>query len=323
MNAPRNGRRSAIRQLGAASLAGYLPAVTRAQDSRRQMTLVVPYAAGGGTDLFGRFFAEQLGTQSGSRVIVENRAGASGAIGLQHVAGSPPDGRTLAYTYGNLALLQLHSMKNPPVNILKDLTPVIRTVTTQAFVLVGGNSKWSSLKDLIDDARRNPGKYTYADYGELTMAAIMAATGIQLTRVPYKGGGPAQVDVIAGNVDIVSNAAAQTVPNIRAGKLKALAVTEAPRMPEFPDVPMIREVIPGYKLTSYQGIFAPRDTPAAVLEEIHGQVAAVLAKPEVQREIAARYASPAPMRPAEFRAFMEEDSANVASILRVAGIQPQ
>jgi tripartite-type tricarboxylate transporter receptor subunit TctC len=322
MDAGSSGRRAAIRRVSGLAVAAGFPAV-RAQEARRQTTFVVPYAAGGGTDLFARFFADTLATQSGGRVIVENRAGANGAIGLQHVAGAAPDGRTLAYTYGNLALLQFHSMRNPSVNIMQDLVPVIRTVTTQAFVLVAGGAKWLSLGEFIDDARRNPGKYTYADYGELTIAAIMAATGIQLTRVPYKGGGPAQIDVIAGNVDVVANAAAQTVPNIRAGKLRALAVTEDPRMQEFPGVPVISEVVPGYKLTSYQGIFAPRNTPASVLDEIHGQVAAALAKAEVRREIANRYAFPAPLRPSEFRRFMEADSVNVASILRAAGVQPQ
>lgn len=318
-----SGRRLAMRQVSGLALTAGLPAAARSQESRRQTTFVVPYAAGGGTDLFARFFAETLANQSAGRVIVENRAGASGAIGLQHVAGAPADGRTLAYTYGNLALLQFHSMKNPAVNIMQDLAPVIRTVTTQAFVLVAGGARWSSLREFIDDARRNPGKYTYADYGELTIAAIMAATGVKLTRVPYKGGGPAQIDVIAGNVDIVANAAAQTVPNIRAGKLRALAVTEEPRMQEFPDVPVVREVVPDYRLTSYQGIFAPRNTPASVLEEIHNQVAAAMARPEIQREIANRYAFPAPLRPNEFRTFMEADSINVASILRAAGVQPQ
>ncbi|MGD9943221.1 MAG: Bug family tripartite tricarboxylate transporter substrate binding protein [Burkholderiaceae bacterium] len=316
-------RRSVCKMIGAASLGAALPQAALAQDSRRPTTMVVPYAAGGGTDLFARFFADAIGTQSGARMIVENRAGANGAIGLLHVAAAPPDGRTLAYTYGNLALLQVHSMKNPPVHILRDLTPVIRTVTTQAFVLVSSQSKWTSLAQFIDDARRNPGKYTYADYGELTIAAIMAATGIQLTRVAYKGGGPAQVDVMAGTVDIVANAAAQTMSNIRGGKLRALALTEQPRMQELPDVPTIREVVPKYDLTSYQGIFAPKDTPANVVEEIYERVAGVLKRPEVQREVAARFAVPAPMTPTEFRAFMERDSLNVAAILRAGGIEPR
>lgn len=294
-----------------------------AQSPRRQMTLVVPYPPGGATDIFGRIYAEALGEELGEKVIVENRAGANGGVGLQVVANSPPDGRTLGYAYGNLSIAQELSMKQPPVRISEDLAPVIRTVITQGFIVVAANAPWKDLGEFIEAARRAPGRLTYADYGELTIGALMSTTGIELMRVPYKGGVPGMLDVIAGNVDVIASSAAQALPSLRSGKLKALAVSSETRIAEFPSVPTVRDVVPSFRTLNYQGVFVPRNTPAALIESLYATSVAALKRPEVLRQVADRYAQVSTLNPAEFRAFMQADAVSIAAVLKAVGITPQ
>lgn len=322
----RPARRRWVVSMAAASagLAGALRApVARAQGGRRPLTLVVPYPPGGATDIFGRLYAEALGTEVGEKVIVENRAGANGGVGLQFVANAPPDGRTMAYAYGNLSIAQELSMKQPPVRIMEDLAPVVRTIVTQGFIVTAASSPWKHLGEFIEAARREPGRYSYADYGELTIGSLVSVTNIDLLRVPYKGGVPGMVDVIAGQVHVIASSAAQSLPSIRSGKLRILAISSEERIAEFPTVPTVRELVPGYRTLNYQGVFVPRATPSAIVDALYERSIAALNRPEVLRDVGDRYASISTMRPAEFRAFMAADAAGIAAVLKAAGITPQ
>jgi tripartite-type tricarboxylate transporter receptor subunit TctC len=284
--------------------------------SRRQMSVVVPFTPGGATDIFARMYAEAMGSAS-ERVLVENVPGANGAIGMARVASSPPDGRTLAYTYGNLALVAMHSTRESSFNILRDLTPVIRTVVTQGVIVTGPNSRFRTLPEFIAAAQKEPGKYTYADYGEIAINTLMLTAGIQLTRVPYKGGVPGMIDVMGGNVDIYAGSGAQVLPNILSGKLRALAVSSETKINDLPDVPLVRDFVPAFRALNYQGVFVSRNTPAAIVEEIYQQSLAAINKPDFQRQTTSRHATVSPMSPAEFKSFMETDSTTIAKVLAV------
>lgn len=323
MKDPDHQRRAICAGLAVTPLLAALGSNARAQTSRRAFTLVIPYPPGGATDIFGRFYAEALGAVIGEKIVVENRAGANGAIGLAQVANSLPDGRTLAYTYGNLALAQFHSMKSSPLNVLRDLVPVIRTVVTQGIIVTSPDSPFKDLSEFIAQARRSPGTLTYADYGELTIGALIRAAGIELVRVPYRGGVPGMVDVMGGQVNIIASSAAQVLPNLRAGKLKALAISSEHPIPEFPNVRTVRELLPNYQTLNYQGVFAPKGTPRAIVDELYERSFTALSKPEVRKSFSDRYATVSTMRPDELRAFMEADSANIAAVLKAAGIVPE
>lgn len=309
-----NRRRLLGAGLGAAALLA--SAGKSLAQSRRQMSVIVPYTPGGATDIFARMYAEMMGSAS-ERVLVENVPGANGAIGLSRVANAQPDGRTLAYAYGNLALVAMHSTRESPFNILRDLTPVIRTVVTQGVIVTGPNSQFRTLPEFIAAAQKDPGKYTYADYGEIAINTLMLTAGIQITRVPYKGGVPGMIDVMGGNVDIYAGSAAQVLPNILSGKLRALAVSSETKINQLPDVPLVRDFVPAFRALNYQGVFVPRTTPAAIVEELYQQSLAAINKPEFQRQTTARNATVSPMTPAEFRSFMETDSATIAKVLAV------
>lgn len=294
-----------------------------AQTSRRPFTLVVPYPPGGATDIFGRIYAEALGEELGEKIVVENRAGANGGVGLQHVANAAPDGRTVAYAYGNLSIAQELSMKQPPVRITEDLAPILRTIVTQGFIVAAANAPWKDLGEFIEAARRAPGRFTYADYGELTIGSLVSVAGIELMRVPYKGGMPGMMDVMAGQVDVIASSAAQALPSLRSGKLKALAISSDSGIAEFPGVRTVRDFLPSYKTLNYQGVFVPRSTPPAVIDALHQRSVAAMNRPEVRRQVAERHAAVSVLGPAEFRAFMKEDAASIAVVLKAAGITPQ
>lgn len=294
-----------------------LSAVFSASAQGRFPTVVIPFVPGGATDIFGRLYANALGGEGSEKYIVENRGGAGGAIGLAHVASAVPDGRTVLYTYGNLSIALPLTVKDAP-DILRDFEPVIRTIVTQGLIVTAANSPMRSFADLLKMAKAEPGKVTFGDYGELTLAHLMRAAGIDLMRVPYKGGVPAMVDVISGQVDIYAGSAAQLAPQVKGGKLRVLAVTSEERVLDFPDVPTVREVFPGYRALNYQGVFVRKGTPPAVIDALYKQSLAAITKPHFQQQAAAQYAAVKPMNPAEFKKFMEADAVDIAAAIKLA-----
>lgn len=290
--------------------------------SRRQATMVVPYTPGGSTDVLGRLFAEAFSAQMGEKYILENRPGASGILGSSQVAAAPGDGRTLLYCYGNLLLNQEFMMKDAPLKVLEVLTPVTRTCIIQAVILAAPGFPANNLRELIALAKNNPGKYSYAYYGDLGIASMAAEADVSLLRVPYKGGVPGMVDVAAGTVDIITSSLAQALPLMRSGKLKVLAVYGDERLAEWPNVTTIKEVLPNYRSLDYQVVLAPKSTPADVIAQMAQRADAALANPEFKQSFLDRGAIVAPMQPKELRAFMETDRALIEKIVKVAGITP-
>lgn len=303
--------------VGLAAVPFALSAVGSAFAQGRVPTVVIPFVPGGATDIFGRMYANALGAEGGEKYIVENRGGAGGAIGLSHVAGAAPDGRTVLYTYGNLSIALPFTVKDAP-DILRDFEPVIRTIVTQGLIVTGANSPLRNFADLLKAAKADPGKVTFGDYGELTLAHLMRAASIDLMRVPYKGGVPAMVDVMSGQVDVYAGSAAQLIPQVKGGKLRVLAVTSEERMSDFPDVPTVREVFPAFRALNYQGVFVRKGTPPAFIETLYKQSLAAITKPQFQQQAAAQYAAVKPLNPAEFRKFMESDAGDIAAVIKLA-----
>lgn len=315
------------RQFGMGVAAGAMLAGTGAAwaqtESRRQATMVVPYTPGGSTDVLGRLFTDAFSTQAGEKYILENRPGASGTLGASQVAAAPGDGRTLLYCYGNLLLNQEFMMKDARLKVLDVLTPVTRTCIIQAVILAAPGFPANNLREFIALAKKSPGKHSYAYYGDLGIASMAAEADISLLRVPYKGGVPGMVDVAAGTVDIITSSLAQALPLMRGGKLKVLAVYGDERLPEWPNVTTVKEVLPNYRSLDYQVVMAPRSTPANVLAQLAQRSNAALANPEFRRGFLERGAIVAPMRPEEVRAFMEADRVQIERVVKAAGITPE
>lgn len=289
----------------------------------RQPTMVVPYTPGGSTDILGRLFTEAFSAQAGEKYIVENRPGAGSMLGTAFVSSAPPDGRTLMYTYGNLMLNQEFLMKENRVQPLRDLVPVTRACIIQAVIVASPSFPAANLREFIEMARKAPGKHSYAYYGDLGIAAVAAEAGVQLLRVPYKGGAPGMMDVAAGTVDIITSSLAQAQSMLRAGKLKALAVYGDERLREWPNVPTVKEVLPDFRALDYQVVMAPKGTQGAVLAQLAKSAHAALSGAEIRQAFLDRGAIVAPMSPEETLAFMESDRAQLAKVVKAAKILPE
>ncbi|MDP3138617.1 MAG: tripartite tricarboxylate transporter substrate binding protein [Burkholderiaceae bacterium] len=316
-------RRNFLAGLAAAPLLASQGAAVFAQDSRRAFTMVVPYPPGGSADIFARLFSAALSTQINERIIVENRPGAGGTLGAAHVAAAPPDGRTLLYTLGNLLLNQEFLMKDVRFRAMESLVPVARTCIVQVVIATHANFPANDLREFIAMARRSPGKHSFAYYGDLGIPSMAAEAGINLLRVPYKGGAPGLIDVASGTTDIIASSLTQALPLLRGGRMKLLAVSSDERLAEFPNVPTVKEVVPGYKAIDYQAVYAPKGTPKAVVDQIWQATAKVLASPEFRRSASDRGAIVNPMNPEQLHAFMEQDYANIRATVRASGIQPE
>ena len=315
-------RRNFCMGLAAAPLLATHPELALAQD-KRHFSMVIPYPPGGSTDLLGRIFADGLSGQMGEKIIVENRPGAGGTLGPAQVAAAPADGRTLLYTFGNLLLNQEFMMKELRFRALDLLVPVARTSVVQAVFVASVNFPANDLRELIAMAKRNPGKHTYAYYGDLASAAIAAEAGIDLLRVPYKGGMPGLVDVAGGTVDIIYGSMAMTGPMLGGGKIKALAVTGDQRLSAWPNVPTVKEILPNYRSLDYQVVMAPKATPKPVIDQLWQHMNAVLTNADLRRSFMDKGALVSNLRPDELRAFMEEDRAAIARVVKAAGVQPE
>ena len=312
------GRRRLLAGFAAWPLLQAAPRAARAQTSQRRM--VIPYPPGGSTDLLGRLYADALGNRLGEKFVVENRPGANGTLAAQQLASATPDGRSLLYTFGNLLLNQQYLMKNPGVNPITDMVPVTRTAVIDAAFVAAVDSPYKDLGELIEAARRSPGKLTYAYYGDLAAASVAALANVDLVRVPYKGGLPGMVDVAGGRVDFIYSSIAQAGPMLRSGKLKPLAVAGDQRLADFPNAPTIKEFVPKYRAVDYQVLLAPKGTPRAIVDELYAKSTAALESEDVKRQFLERSSRAAPMRPDELLAFMQEDLAAIGAACKAAGI---
>nr|MCU0814317.1 tripartite tricarboxylate transporter substrate binding protein [Burkholderiaceae bacterium] len=289
--------------------------------------IVVPFAAGGPIDVTARVLAEQVRGSLGN-VIVENRPGGGGNIGVDAVAKAAPDGLTLG-----IATTASHGV-NPwlfaklPYDPAKDFAPITQMLRVPNVVVMNAETaqrlKIATLADLIAYAKANPGKLNYGSggngsAGHLAGEMLKAQAGIFAVHIPYNGGAPAQLALVSGQVDFNIDNLATAAPNIRAGKLKALAVTTAQRAAVMPDVPAVAETLPGFEIDTWWGLIAPAGTPREKVQQLNAAFVAALNSAEVKARFAALMAEPTPTTPEQFAAFMERERAKYERVVKLSG----
>ena len=304
-------------------------AAALAQDyPSRPIRLVVGFAAGGTTDFMARLVADKLRGPLGQPVVVENRTGANGALGAEFVAKSAADGYTLYFTTAGVATVYPH-LKPAPYDTLRDFVGVARVAFNSTMLVVNAATPIRSARDLAALAREQPGKVTIAITGlgsvsHLGAELFQAAAGIRLTEVPYRGAAPAMTDLLGGTLDALFGDGPTVIAQIEADKIRAIAATSHTRSEIFPDVPTFLEQ--GFADTvadQWAGVLAPAGTPAAVVAKLNAAIAAVMREPEVRARLAATGVVPGVNSPAEFAAYLKEENARWARIIREKGIKAE
>ena len=290
----------------------------------RPLHLVVPFAAGGSADVYGRFVAQRLQQALGQSVIVEDRPGGGSIIGTDAVAKSAPDGYTLL-VMSNTHTVNESLIPNKPFVLMRDFVPVAPINEADLVLVTKATLPFKTLRELIQDAKARPGAMSYASSGPGTpyhMAGELfkAMAGIDIVHVPYKGSAGARTDVLGGQLEMMFDAIPTMAEHIRAGQVKALATTGKARSPVLPDVPTMAEAgVPGYEATLWLGLMAPRGTPAAVVDRLNRELAKITADPEVRRAWLAQGTAPMTMGVDEFARYLEGDMAKWARVVKVSG----
>jgi tripartite-type tricarboxylate transporter receptor subunit TctC len=323
MNFP---RRTFLRlAMGAAALPA-VPRIARAQAyPSRPVRIIVGFPAGGATDIQARLMGQWLSDRLGQQFIVENRAGASGNIGTEAVAKAAADGYTL------LQVVTPHAINavlytNLSFDFIRDIAPVICAARLAYVVVVNPSVPATTIPEFIAYAKANPGKINYGSAGSGTPQNIACElfkmmTGLNLVHVPYKGGAPAVTDLIAGHVQVIFAPVSESIQQIKAGRLRALAVTTASRLNVLPDVPTIADFVPGYEASGFAGIGAPRNTPAEIITMLNKELNGGLADSKVQARIVELGGTVLGGSPAEFGAIISEATEKWARVIKFAGIK--
>ena len=297
--------------------------------SDKPVRIVVPFAAGGPTDVIARVLAPKLTASLKRTVIVENRVGATGAIGASFVAKSAPDGDTLLLGTSSIMAANPNLAINLPFDPVADFTPVSLVATIENVLVVHPSVPAKTVKELIAYAKANPGKLTYASSGigstyHLGAELFRSQTGIEWTHVPYKGAAPAIQDVLAGHVQLMFDNTSSAIPNIKAGRVRALGVASLKRYPSLPELPTIAEEgVPGYETTIWLGLFVPAKTPAAIVQKLNREVQEAVNSPEYKERMMALDMQPRVSSSQELADYLKSDLAKWAKVVKEAGIKPE
>lgn len=285
----------------------------------KPVRLIVPYASGGGVDIMGRIIAGKATERLGAQMIVENRGGGGTIIGTEAVVKSAPDGYTLLFANPALAANPALNAKLP-YDTLKSLAPVIMVAASFNVLVVHPSLPAKSVKELVALARSKPGQLNYASAGDgsaiyLAMAMFQSTAGIELVHIPYKGAGPALIDVVGGQVPMMFIASPPAVGFISAGKLRGLGVSSAKRLAILPAIPTIAESgYPGFEVNNWYSVMAPADTPLAIIARLNTEINAILATPEVKERIVALGAEPTGGTPEQFGQQLRSEMAGWAKV---------
>ena len=292
----------------------------------KPVRLIVPWAAGGTTDILGRILGQKMSEKWGQPVLVENRGGAAGNIGTEAVVRAPGDGYTLLLgTMSTHAMNQFHytGMSFDPV---KDLAPISLVANVATVLVVHPSLPANNVNELVALARSKPGQLNFASGGvasfnQLCAELLKMTAKIDIVHVPYKGGGPAVADLVAGKVDLLFTGAPVTISHIKAGRLKLLAVTDSRRSAALPDTPTVGESLPGFEFNNWYGIMAPAGTPRPVIDFLNAEVLRILALPDVREKFSGLGADPTPGTPEKFGAAMATDAEKWGKVIRQAGVR--
>jgi len=313
----------------AAVLTGVLaaPLVAVAQFPGKPIRVVVPFPAGSATDTVTRILANSVSQSVGQPLVVENKAGADGAIAASEVARSPADGYTLLMATNSPMSAVPAMKKNPPYDPVADFTPITDVGRYTFFIVVHPSVPARTLAELIDYARANPGKLNYATgntTGIVSTAFFAAQAGIQMVHVPYRGEPQAITDLVAGRVQFMFCSSSTSIPHIREGKLRAVVTTLPKRSTLLPDVPSIAEAgMPQFSITSWAGLFGPAKLPREVVERLNREFGAAMARSDVQAAMERQAFALTPSSPEQLAGFVKEQMESYRRTLRAAGVEPE
>lgn len=300
-----------------------------AQDAwpSRPIKLIAPIAPGGLTDTLARMLASGLSTRLGQQVVVDNRPGGGGVIGMTAAAKSPADGYTLVLVYQGVATVNPVLHKDLPYDTLRDFTPVARVATFPLALVTSTRVPADNLKDLLTQVRGKPASLSHASAGNattahLTMELFKRRTGTRIVHIPYKGEAPALNDLMGGQVDVAFSSLASVLPFLQSGRLKVLGVTSSERSPLAPQLPTISEAgVAGFESVGWYAVLAPNGTPKAVVDRLNKELQAIVAEPETRTRMAAQAIVPGGSSPEALRRWIQEDTERWRKVIAEAGIK--
>ncbi len=293
----------------------------------KPVRVIVPYPPGGGNDILGRLFAARLGDRLGQPFVVENRPGAGTMVGTEAAAKSPPDGYTILLSSIATHALSPNLYSRVPYDPVKDFSPITLLGIAPTVLVVYKDLPATNLAELIAAAKAKPGDLAYASGGNGTPPHIngevfKAVAGVDLLHVPFKGGGPALADLTAGRVQVMLDTAASAMSHVRAGRLRALAISAPKRSPEYPDLPTFAEAgLPGYETNAWYSMHAPAGTPDAIVRKLNAELAAILREPDIIARFRQLSTDPVGNSPEEFGAFVKAEIEKYARVIKAAGIK--
>ena len=316
----RTTRRVAMGAIALAAATLSLGAAAQAYPTK-PITIVVPFSAGGTTDILARLVGQYLTTELGQPVVVDNKAGAGGNIGGALAAKAPADGYTLFMGTVGTHAINAALYKKMPFDHVKDFAPLSRVANVPNLLVAHPSQPFKTVPEMIAYAKANPGKINFGSPGNgasphLSGELFKSMAKVELTHIPYKGSAPAVSDLLGNQIAIMFDNMPSVIPHVRSGKLRAIAISTAKRSPELPDVPTIAEAgVPGYEAMSWFGLFAPAATPKPVLDKLSTALSKVLANPEVQKKISAQGGETVNETPAQFAAFIRSETTKWGKVL--------
>ena len=291
----------------------------------KPIRLVVPYPPGGTTDIVARSIGKGMQEALGQSVIIENKPGAGGNIGMDYVAKSAPDGYTLAVTSVSTLAIGASLYSKLPYDVIRDLAPITRIAAVPNVLVVNPSVPANSVRELISYAKANPGKLRFGSAGSGTTVHLAGElfkymTGVDMQHIPYKGAAPAMVDLLAGRVDLMFDFLSSSLTQIKGNKLKALGVTGPKRSPLLPDVPTIAEAgVPGYEVYAAFGVLAPAGTPPAIIAKLNSAIVKLVNSVEMKELLAKQGADPIADSPEQFAASLKREVAKWAAVVKASG----
>ncbi|MEO5677909.1 MAG: tripartite tricarboxylate transporter substrate binding protein [Usitatibacter sp.] len=313
--------------LGALAIAAAPLATAQSDFPSRPIRVIVPYAAGGGADILARLVGQELTARLKQPVVVENRGGASNTIGMQAVGSAPKDGYTLGLATPVFVMTPA-LIRNHPYDPLKDFAPVAMIGNTPLVLVVHPSVPANTAKEFIALAKSKPGTLNFASLGAATTQGLAASmfnfmTGIDAVQIAYKGSAPGVADLLGGNVQFMFNALPSMLQHVQAGKLRALGTSGPKRAPQLPDVPALKEAVPGYEVTTWYSFVAPAGTPQAVVDRLNKEISEIVSTPAMQEKLRGQGLEPDAMTPEEIASLFKSETAKWAKVIKDAKIPPE